>query len=225
MAKKKETGTETTVDAKGPGTEGAETEALETQAEGTDVAGIEGTAAEGTENAEGTAEDAAPAPATDAKADEIDPEKWAAMTPQEKLAFQKERARKAAARTNKSVGSRSKSGEDTIGSVACQAIRDGATNDEVLLRVFERFPSAKTSVASVTWYRNSLKSAGENIKSSREIMAARNKAAGDAGNADDGTSAPAPATGLSEEDQAALDALEAEGGEGLSNDDLEGLLS
>ena len=195
------------------GIEGSGAESAEIQTEGTEAQ---------TEDAEPQTEDA-PAVETTAKADEIDPEKWAAMTPQEKLAFQKERARKAAARTNKSVGSRSKSGEETIGSVACQAIREGSTNDEVLLRVFERFPSAKTSVASVTWYRNSLKSAGENIKSSRDIMAARNKAADETKGPDDGTTAPA--AGLSDEDQAALDALEAEGDEGISNDDLEGLLS
>ena len=212
----------------------AETQAAaDAEAEGTYVEGIEGTevdteaegaeaAVEGAEAAVEGAEAAVEGAEAATEATEIDAETWASMTPQEKLAHQKEKARKAASRTSSRVGTRRASGEETIGSVACDAIREGLTNDEVLIRVFERFPAAKTSVASVTWYRNSLKASGEKVKSSREIVAARNKARADAGEGADGTTA-APETGISAEDQAALDALNDEGD--ISGEDLEGLLA
>lgn len=199
----------------------SEAPAEETVAEET---AAEETAAEApTEGAEAEGAEAEGAAAEGTQTEEPDADTWAAMTPQQKLEHQKAKARKSAQRNNKNIGSRSASGAETIGSVACEAIREGLTNDEVLLRVFEKFPNAKTSIASVTWYRNSLKSAGENIKSSRQIVADRNAAQQAAGEGDDGTTA-APATGsdLSEEDQAALAALEGESD--LSSEDLEGLI-
>lgn len=64
----------------------------------------------------------------------------------------------------------------SIGDIACQAIRDNKTNEQVLACVLAEFPDAKTSSASVNWYRNKLKSDGESIMSSREAKAAQKAA-------------------------------------------------
>tara|TARA_R110002072_G_scaffold93924_3_gene207986 strand:- start:635 stop:970 length:336 start_codon:yes stop_codon:yes gene_type:complete len=44
-----------------------------------------------------------------------------------------------------------------IGQVAEDAIRKGATNDEALAKVRAKFPQAKTSPASIAWYRSNLR--------------------------------------------------------------------
>lgn len=50
-------------------------------------------------------------------------------------------------------------GKRNIGAVAMEAIQDGKTNDEVLEAVKAEFPEAKTSNASINWYRNKMKNA------------------------------------------------------------------
>lgn len=45
----------------------------------------------------------------------------------------------------------------TVGDTAVALIREGMTNQEVLEAVRERFPAAKTSAASVSWYRSTLR--------------------------------------------------------------------
>jgi hypothetical protein len=45
----------------------------------------------------------------------------------------------------------------TIGSVAEEAILQGKTNEEVLETVMKQFPEAKTTPASVNWYRQKLR--------------------------------------------------------------------
>ena len=57
----------------------------------------------------------------------------------------------------------------TIGSAACDAIRAGKTNDETLAIVKKDFPEAKTSLASINWYRNKLRSDGEKVPTAREL--------------------------------------------------------
>ena len=57
----------------------------------------------------------------------------------------------------------------TIGSVACAAICAGATNDAALETVKKEFPDAKTSLASINWYRNKLRSDGEKVPTAREL--------------------------------------------------------
>ena len=47
--------------------------------------------------------------------------------------------------------------KDTIGKAANQAIKDGKTNAEVLDLVRKRFPHAKTTPASIAWYRSQLR--------------------------------------------------------------------
>ena len=57
----------------------------------------------------------------------------------------------------------------TIGSVACDAIRAGKTNGDALAVVMKVFPEAKTSLASINWYRNKLRGAGEKVPTAREL--------------------------------------------------------
>ena len=45
----------------------------------------------------------------------------------------------------------------TIGAVAMDAIRSGKSNEQVLEAVRAEFPSAKTTVACVNWYRNKVR--------------------------------------------------------------------
>lgn len=52
-----------------------------------------------------------------------------------------------------------------ISSVARDAIREGLSNADALERVLAEFPEAKTTVASIAWYRNDLRKKGENYPS------------------------------------------------------------
>ena len=56
-----------------------------------------------------------------------------------------------------------------VGTVALKAIRAGKTNDEALEAVKAAFPEAKTSLASINWYRNKARSDGENVPTAREL--------------------------------------------------------
>jgi len=47
-------------------------------------------------------------------------------------------------------------GKETIGNLATQAIRNGMTNEQILELVKAVFPNAKTSNASINWYRSQL---------------------------------------------------------------------
>ena len=58
-----------------------------------------------------------------------------------------------------------------VGDVAKELIRAGKTNEEVLAAVKEQFPDAKTSMASINWYRNKLRGDGENVPTARELKA------------------------------------------------------
>lgn len=58
-----------------------------------------------------------------------------------------------------------------VGDLAKEMIRNRATNEEVLAAVKEKFPEAKTSMASVNWYRNFLRGEGENVPTARELKA------------------------------------------------------
>ncbi len=59
-----------------------------------------------------------------------------------------------------------------IGDVAKQLIRDGLGNKEVLDKVKEQFPDAKTTMASINWYRNNLRDTEDGIKTARELSSA-----------------------------------------------------
>jgi len=47
--------------------------------------------------------------------------------------------------------------QDTIGKTARESILSGATNEDVLKVVRKKFPDAATSMASIAWYRSSLR--------------------------------------------------------------------
>jgi hypothetical protein len=66
-----------------------------------------------------------------------------------------------------------------IGDIAKQLIRDGLGNKEVLEKVKEQFPDAKTSMASINWYRNNLRDNGEDVRTARELAAAGKPTAAD----------------------------------------------
>lgn len=61
-----------------------------------------------------------------------------------------------------------------IGEVAEEAIWAGLTNAEVLEAVRGRFPDARTSPASVAWYRARLRKAGEDVLT--DVEARRDRA-------------------------------------------------
>ena len=65
-----------------------------------------------------------------------------------------------------------------VGTVAIEAIRAGKTNEEALEAVQAEFPDARTSLASINWYRNKLRSDGEKVPTARELKKA---AGGDEG--------------------------------------------
>ena len=74
-----------------------------------------------------------------------------------------------------------------VGDMAKELIRAGKTNEEVLAAVKEQFPDAKTSMASINWYRNKLRGDGENVPTARELKAdakAEQKAAKEAAKAE-----------------------------------------
>ena len=74
-----------------------------------------------------------------------------------------------------------------VGDVAKDLIRGGKTNEEVLAAIKEQFPDAKTSMASINWYRNKLRGDGENVPTARELKAdakAETKAAKEAAKAE-----------------------------------------
>lgn len=61
----------------------------------------------------------------------------------------------------------------TIGGFALDCMKKGMSNADVLKAVQEKFPEAKTGMASINWYRNKAMSEGvPGVKSSREITSA-----------------------------------------------------
>jgi type II secretory pathway component PulF len=64
-----------------------------------------------------------------------------------------------------------------VGNAAVDAIRGGSSNEEALDAVKKEFPDAKTSMASINWYRNKLRAGGEKVKTAREIKKAAKEVA------------------------------------------------
>ena len=66
--------------------------------------------------------------------------------------------------------------EDTkrgVGNAAQDAIRSGLTNEEALVAVQKEFPNAKTSMASINWYRNKMRQDKKSmVKTNRELKKA-----------------------------------------------------
>lgn len=62
--------------------------------------------------------------------------------------------------------------KDGVGMAAEAAILAGQSNEEALATVRARFPEAKTTKASINWYRNKLRESHPEVKTSRELRAA-----------------------------------------------------
>lgn len=56
-----------------------------------------------------------------------------------------------------------------VGTVAIDAIVAGKSNEEALEACRKEFPEAKTSLASINWYRNKLRSEGKKVPTAREL--------------------------------------------------------
>lgn len=61
----------------------------------------------------------------------------------------------------------------SIGEIAEEAIREGRTNAETLEIVRAKFPEARTSPASVAWYRARLRKIGEDVLTDIEARRAK----------------------------------------------------
>lgn len=62
--------------------------------------------------------------------------------------------------------------KDGVGKLAEELILAGSTNEQVLAAIQAKFPEAKTTKASVNWYRNKLRADHPDVQTSREIRAA-----------------------------------------------------
>lgn len=62
-----------------------------------------------------------------------------------------------------------------VGTAAVEAIRAGKTNEEALEAVKAEFPDAKTSLASINWYRNKLRAEDKSVPTARELKKAAGK--------------------------------------------------
>lgn len=58
-----------------------------------------------------------------------------------------------------------------VGTVACEAIMAGKTNEQALEAVKAEFPDAKTTMASINWYRNDLRSKDFDVPTARDLKA------------------------------------------------------
>jgi hypothetical protein len=56
-----------------------------------------------------------------------------------------------------------------VGALAIEMIRGGSSNEDVLKAIQEKFPEAKTTMASVNWYRNKLRTEGEHVPTARDL--------------------------------------------------------
>ncbi len=59
-----------------------------------------------------------------------------------------------------------------VGDAAMDAIKAGSDNEQALAAVMEEFPEAKTSLASINWYRNNLRKTDKTIPTARELKKA-----------------------------------------------------
>ncbi len=60
-----------------------------------------------------------------------------------------------------------------IGQIAMDAIGNGSTNEEALAIVMKAVPDAKTSLSSIGWYRNKMRSDGVKGANGKPIPTAR----------------------------------------------------
>ena len=80
---------------------------------------------------------------------------WASLSPLEKVEVQK------AIHLMKQRGEyAAPSSSITIEKLACKMLLHGEKYDDILLAIFEQFPNARTSYASLRYYRHKLKEEG-----------------------------------------------------------------
>lgn len=79
---------------------------------------------------------------------------------------------------DKDKGGEPKAKKRGVGDAAVEAIRAGKTNDEALAIVKGEFPDAKTSLASINWYRNKERATDKSVPTMRELNK-KNKTADD----------------------------------------------
>ncbi len=63
--------------------------------------------------------------------------------------------------------------KNTIGSEAERAILTGKTNQEALEQVLKKFPDARTTLASVAWYRAKLRRERDDVPTDRKAQLMR----------------------------------------------------
>jgi len=66
-----------------------------------------------------------------------------------------------------------------IGNAAIDSITSGASNEDALKAVLAEFPDAKTSMASINWYRQKLRTTDKSIPTARDIKKAAKAALDD----------------------------------------------
>lgn len=66
-----------------------------------------------------------------------------------------------------------------VGTVAKEAIAAGKTNEEALAAVQAEFPESKTSLQTISWYRNDMRKKNPAIPSGRQAKKANAPAEGD----------------------------------------------
>ncbi len=64
-----------------------------------------------------------------------------------------------------------------VGTAVMEAIKAEHTNEEALEITLKEFPDARTSLASVNWYRNKMRSMDKTIPTARELKKKRTAAA------------------------------------------------
>lgn len=56
-----------------------------------------------------------------------------------------------------------------VGTVAREAIAAGKSNEEALVQVLAEFPDAKTSLQTISWYRNDMRKSDPNVPTGRSV--------------------------------------------------------
>lgn len=64
-----------------------------------------------------------------------------------------------------------------VGTIVTEQLRAGATNEVALAAAKAEFPESNTTLATVSWYRNQLRSKGEKVPTAREASKAAAPAA------------------------------------------------
>lgn len=63
--------------------------------------------------------------------------------------------------------------KETIGEMAKKSISDGMTNAEALEKVRKRFPHARTTAASIAWYRSQMRKEDPHVPTDAQARHAR----------------------------------------------------